>query len=473
MASNTASYNFLLPTVGGDTNLWGGYLNSNWEDVDDLFDGTTPVVGIDIDGGTIDGTPIGLTTPSTGAFSTLDVSGASTFAGIVGFDNTVDFNDDVTFNAGLTTLQAGVTFDLATGFNFATLKSNDDGVSLALRGAAGFARQLAFLTGGDERWTISANNSAEIGGEEGSDFEIARWDDAGSFLDTPFKIERLSGNVTFLYDIIVTGEIDGDLAATSELLDGVIATTQGLGDASTKVATTEFVANELAELGAPSITLLATGDKGSTSSTTHTYSAVSIGAADEDRNILVIASFSDGSGGANSALSSVTIDGDAMLLVANTSDAPSIHAAYRHVPAGTSVEFIFNYSVAVSGHTIAIFDVRNIKRSPGSVYNTTDGLTSTRNTSSAFVQVGDTAYNKNSLYIMAAHFDVDEDVTWSVNAGLDVLTLTEIADVSNTTRGARLNVQYAIPDQPYGGLATRRAAVTTGAFRAVMNVSLT
>lgn len=78
MATNTASYSFLLPTVGGDTNLWGGYLNSNWSDMDDLLDGTTPVVGIDINGGSIDGTPVGATTASTGAFTTLAASGAAT-----------------------------------------------------------------------------------------------------------------------------------------------------------------------------------------------------------------------------------------------------------------------------------------------------------------------------------------------------------------------------------------------------------
>lgn len=93
MATNTASYSFLLPTVGGDTNLWGGYLNSNWEDVDDLFDGTTPVDGIDIDGGSIDGTPIGATTPSTGIFTTLETTtgasfaGTSTFTGLLNIQN--------------------------------------------------------------------------------------------------------------------------------------------------------------------------------------------------------------------------------------------------------------------------------------------------------------------------------------------------------------------------------------------------
>ena len=36
MADNTINYNFLLPTVGGDSNIWGGAggLNNNWIDID-------------------------------------------------------------------------------------------------------------------------------------------------------------------------------------------------------------------------------------------------------------------------------------------------------------------------------------------------------------------------------------------------------------------------------------------------------
>jgi hypothetical protein len=85
MATNTATYSFLLPTVGGDTNLWGGYLNTNIQAFEDLFDGTTPVTGIDINSGSIDGTPIGAAAASTGAFTTLTaVSPTFTDLGITG-----------------------------------------------------------------------------------------------------------------------------------------------------------------------------------------------------------------------------------------------------------------------------------------------------------------------------------------------------------------------------------------------------
>ena len=48
MATNTTTYSFQKPAVGGDEDAWGGYLNGNWDKTDYLLDGTTPVTGIDI-----------------------------------------------------------------------------------------------------------------------------------------------------------------------------------------------------------------------------------------------------------------------------------------------------------------------------------------------------------------------------------------------------------------------------------------
>ena len=71
MPTNTTTYSLQKPTVGGDEDAWGGYINSNLDAIDDLLDGTTPVTGIDINSGAIDGTPIGANSASTGAFTTI------------------------------------------------------------------------------------------------------------------------------------------------------------------------------------------------------------------------------------------------------------------------------------------------------------------------------------------------------------------------------------------------------------------
>jgi hypothetical protein len=62
MATTTTTYSFQKPTVGGDEDAWGGYLNGNWDAIDGLLDGTTPVTGINI-------------TSGTASFSTLAVTG--------------------------------------------------------------------------------------------------------------------------------------------------------------------------------------------------------------------------------------------------------------------------------------------------------------------------------------------------------------------------------------------------------------
>ena len=43
MPTTTTTFSFNKPTVGGDEDAWGGYLNTNWDTVDDLLDGTTPI----------------------------------------------------------------------------------------------------------------------------------------------------------------------------------------------------------------------------------------------------------------------------------------------------------------------------------------------------------------------------------------------------------------------------------------------
>jgi len=43
MATSTTTYLFDKPTIGGDGSLWGGFLNGNWDKVDDLLDGTTAI----------------------------------------------------------------------------------------------------------------------------------------------------------------------------------------------------------------------------------------------------------------------------------------------------------------------------------------------------------------------------------------------------------------------------------------------
>jgi len=71
MVTNTDNYAFHLPSVGGDEDAWGGYLNENWTMLDTILFGGT-ALPLKVASGTINDTPIGATTKSTGAFTTLE-----------------------------------------------------------------------------------------------------------------------------------------------------------------------------------------------------------------------------------------------------------------------------------------------------------------------------------------------------------------------------------------------------------------
>lgn len=87
-----------------------------------------------------------------------------------------------------------------------TLSSSSGNAFVQVDSISGQASDISFRTGTSLRWVLRGKDAtAETGSNAGSDFAIYRYNDAGTYQDSPFTITRSTGNITIANDLTVSG----------------------------------------------------------------------------------------------------------------------------------------------------------------------------------------------------------------------------------------------------------------------------
>lgn len=133
MPTTTTNYSWNKPTVGGDEDAWGGYLNGNWDSLDTLLGGVSNAELQILDGATVTTAELNLldgVTATTAELNYVDVTTLGTTEASKAV--TADANGVVTFDNGIseeytavTSTANATTINLQDGTNFShTLTEN-------------------------------------------------------------------------------------------------------------------------------------------------------------------------------------------------------------------------------------------------------------------------------------------------------------------------------------------------------------
>jgi hypothetical protein len=95
---------------------------------------------------------------------------------------------------------------------------NTGNPTVALSGANGAIERISLDTNNKRRWAIFSSSTPESVNNVGSNFAIGRYDDAGTYMDSPITITRSTGEVK-----VAKAPTSGLSVATKAYVDQQIA----------------------------------------------------------------------------------------------------------------------------------------------------------------------------------------------------------------------------------------------------------
>lgn len=171
MPTTTTNYSWSKPTVGGDEDAWGGYLNSNWDSLDTLLGGVTNAELSILDGATITTGELNIldgVTATAAELNLLDGVTATTaelniLDGVTATATEINYLDITTLGTSeaskAVTADANgvVTFDNGISEEYTAVTSTTNATTVNLRDGTNFSHTLS------ENTTFTFSNPASSG----------------------------------------------------------------------------------------------------------------------------------------------------------------------------------------------------------------------------------------------------------------------------------------------------------------------